>query len=274
MARVLALSSHVAFGSVGLAIIVPALHCLGHEAMAVPTVVLSNHPGYARFAGDAVLPGQMATMLDALEANGWLTDTAAIITGYLPTPAHVREAQSTVERVRRANARAIYLCDPVFGDESEGFYLSESTAAAIRDELWPLATIATPNRFELSWLAGLPVGNPHEARRAAASLGVPTVLATSIPAGEAQLANVLVSGPEATACLVHRRDRAPHGTGDLLSALYLGHVLNGEAPPTALALAAAGVEASVAASGGRDELPLAAAGVLWANTLALPTTSV
>ena len=53
MARVLALSSYVAFGSVGLAAIVPALHWLGHEVIALPTVVLSNHPGYPRFAGES-----------------------------------------------------------------------------------------------------------------------------------------------------------------------------------------------------------------------------
>ncbi len=93
MARILALSSHVAFGSVGLAVIVPALQWLGHEVIVIPTVLLSNHPGYARFAGDPVLPGQIAAMVDALEANGWLADTAAVITGYLPSPAHVGEAQ-------------------------------------------------------------------------------------------------------------------------------------------------------------------------------------
>ena len=90
--------------------------------------MLSNHPGYPRFAGDPVLPGQIAAMVDALEANGWLADTAAVITGYLPSPAHVTEARSAVERVRRANPGALYLCDPVFGDEPEGLYLSEATA--------------------------------------------------------------------------------------------------------------------------------------------------
>ncbi len=145
-------------------------------------MVLSNHPGYPRFAGEAIPAAQIGAMLDALEANGWLADTAAVITGYLPSPAHVAEARSAVERVRRANPGALYLCDPVFGDEPEGLYLSEATASAIRDELLPLASLATPNRFELSWLAGLPVGDPPEARQAAWALGVPTVLATSIPA--------------------------------------------------------------------------------------------
>ena len=74
MARVLALSSHVAFGSVGLAAMVPALHWLGHEVIVMPTVVLSNHPGYARFAGEPIPATQIAAMLDALEANGWLNE--------------------------------------------------------------------------------------------------------------------------------------------------------------------------------------------------------
>jgi pyridoxine kinase len=274
MARVLALSSYVAFGSVGLAAIVPALQWLGHEVMALPTVVLSNHPGYAHSAGEPIPPEQLAAMLDALEANGWLATTDAVLTGYLPTPAHVAVARAAVEHVRRANADMLYLCDPVFGDEPEGLYLSEATASAIRDELLPLCSVTTPNGFELSWLAGLPAGDLAEARQAAWTLGVPTVLATSVAATDNRLANVLVTREEATACFVRRRASAPHGTGDLLAALYLGRILNGESPATALGLAAAGVEASVVASLGRDELPLATVDALWAGAPALPTAPV
>ena len=74
MARVLAISSYVAFGSVGLAAIVPALHWLGHEVIALPTVVLSNHPGYPRFAGEAIPAAQIGAMLDAWRPTaGWRT---------------------------------------------------------------------------------------------------------------------------------------------------------------------------------------------------------
>ena len=274
MARVLAISSYVAFGSVGLAAIVPALHWLGHEVIALPTVVLSNHPGYPRFAGESIPAAQIGAMLEAMEANGWLADTSAVISGYLPSPAHVAEARSAVERVRRANPSALFLCDPVFGDEAEGLYLSEATASAIRDELLPLASLATPNRFELAWLAGLPVGDPPEARQAAWALGVPSVLATSIPASDNRLANVLVQNDAAIACYVRRRESAPHGTGDLLAAMYLGRRLNGETPTNALSAAASAVDASVAASMRRDELPLAAVDALWASARALPTTQV
>ena len=42
-------------GAVGLRIIVPCLEVLGHEVWALPTCVLSTHPGIARPVGDAAL---------------------------------------------------------------------------------------------------------------------------------------------------------------------------------------------------------------------------
>lgn len=274
MARVLALSSQVAFGSVGLSAIVPALQWLGHEVLALPTVVFSSHPGYPRFAGEIVPVAQLTAMLDAIEANGWLADTAAIITGYLPTLDHVRLARSAVQRVRAANAGATYLCDPVFGDEPEGVYLPSEIPGALRDELLPLAAITSPNRFELAWLSGRAVDDPQGARQAAGALGVPAVLATSVPESDNRLANILFQGERALACYVRRRASAPHGTGDLLSAMFLGNHLNDFSPSYCLGAAASAVDASVAASMGRNELPLATAGALWANARVLPAAPI
>lgn len=270
MARVLAISSHVAFGSVGLAAIVPALQWLGHEVISLPTVFLSSHPGYPRFAGAAIPAEQLDAMLDAMTANGWFADTAAVLTGYLPTLEHVRVSRRAIERVVAANPSAIYLCDPVFGDEPEGIYLPNDVAAALRDDLLPLAHVTTPNRFELAWLSGLPVGDLQEAGRAAAALGTPSVLATSVPAVDNRLANVLFKDGKGLACYVRRRTSAPHGTGDLLSAMFLGNHLNNHSSSYCLGASASAVDASVAASMGRDELPLASAGSLWANARVLP----
>jgi pyridoxine kinase len=274
MARVLAISSHVAFGSVGLAAIVPALHWLGHEVIAVPTVVLSSHPGYPRFAGDAVPAERIASMLDAMEANGWFAETAAVLTGYLPSPEHVQVARQAVERVKAANPAAIYLCDPVFGDEPDGVYVPEGIPTALRDELLPIAHVTTPNRFELSWLSGLPIAGPEEARLAAAALPTPQVLATSIQAPDNRLANILFEEERGLACYVRRRASAPHGTGDLMSAMFLGNRLNDFSLAYCLGAAASAVDASVAASMGRNELPLAASGALWASARVLPAAPI
>nr|WP_234827464.1 bifunctional hydroxymethylpyrimidine kinase/phosphomethylpyrimidine kinase [Sinorhizobium meliloti] len=47
------------------------------------------------------------------------------------------------------NPALTYLCDPVVGP---GLYVPEAIAGVMRDQLLPMADIATPNPFELSWL--------------------------------------------------------------------------------------------------------------------------
>jgi pyridoxine kinase len=90
MGRYLVISSQVAHGHVGLSAIVPALQAMGHEVIALPTILLSNHPGHAKVAGFKVEPSVLGQMLDALEANGRLKRVDAVLTGYLPTVDHVR----------------------------------------------------------------------------------------------------------------------------------------------------------------------------------------
>ena len=148
MPRVLAISSHVACGHVGLAAIVPALQALGHDVIALPTVLLSNHPGHAHVAGARVDPDQLRRMLGALEANGWLGDIDAVLTGYLPSVEHVRFAADAVAAVTQANPRAIVLVDPILGDDPKGLYIDVTAAAAIRDTLLPAATT-----IKLRWRA-------------------------------------------------------------------------------------------------------------------------
>lgn len=274
MARVLALSSHVAFGTVGLRVTVPALQALGHEVVALPTVVLSNHPGYTRFSGEQIAPAALEQMVDVLAANGWLAGADAVLTGYLPSEAHVQVALSTVARVREVRPDTFAVCDPIFGDDPEGLYLDPAAAAAIRDHLLPACNMATPNRFELSWLVDAPADSLAAATTAAQALAIPAVLATSIPAGDGSVASVFLSGTERHACVVPQRQAAPHGTGDLLAALFLGHALNGLDPISALGRAAAAVAGSIDASTGKDELSLAGAGTTWARAEALPTTAI
>lgn len=265
MARILAISSQVARGHVGLSIIVPALEALGHDVIALPTVFLSNHPGHAHCAGTAIDPDILHDMLDALKANGWLTGLDAILTGYLPTVEHVAFARRAVEMIRTANPtqHVTYLCDPVLGDDPKGLYIDERAAIAIRSELIPVAGYTTPNRFELSFVSG------HDIRCAkAGSRSIPprihnqdglVIVATSIPsASAAETSNVLISGDTATCTRVPLRRDVPHGTGDLFSALLLAALTENKSHIEALALATSGVDQTLAASTGRDELLISA----------------
>ena len=261
MARILAISSQVARGHVGLSIVVPALQALGHEAIALPTVVLSNHPGHAHVAGTRIEPAVLHKMLDALEANGWLAGIDGVLTGYLPSEAHVAFAAEAVGRARAASPRLIYLCDPVLGDDPKGLYIDEAAARATRDRLIGLADIATPNRFELSYLnsAHATVDVRSAADALNFHLACATTVATSIPSHEpGKTMNAMYSRGATALTSVALREGAPHGTGDLFSALLLSAFLDRPDVFDALALATAGVDAVLAASTGGDELAIAA----------------
>src|SRR6185295_8396773 len=146
MARVLAISSHVARGCVGLAATVPALQRLGHEVWALPTVLLASRPGLGRFVKHDLPSPDLDAMLSALEADGCWTALDAVIVGYFPSHGSVAVAARAIARIKAVNADALVLVDPILGDAGK-LYVATETAAAIRDQLLPLAGIATPNLF-------------------------------------------------------------------------------------------------------------------------------
>lgn len=265
MARVLAISSQVARGHVGLSAIVPALQRLGHEVVALPTILLSNHPGHAHFAGQQIDPELLRRMLGALRQNGWLADIDAVLTGYLPTVEHVRLAAESITTLKHNRPALRIVCDPVLGDDPKGLYIDAAAAAAIRDELIGVADLIVPNRFELAFLSGVDVRDEADAVAALRSLGH-SGLATSIPTSTAgRLSNVLLSDGAMTSVEVTRRAKVPNGTGDLLSALFLGHWLLGGDAAAALSQAVHQLDFIVAASAGADELRLSTPDAAWTS---------
>jgi pyridoxine kinase len=257
VATILAISSQVARGSVGLSVITPALQAIGHSVIALPTILLSNHPGHGTFAGQRTEVALLTRMCDALDANGWLASIDTILSGYLPSPAHVGFVAQTVDCVRRCNPACRYICDPILGDDPKGLYIAADAAAEIRRLLLPLADVVMPNRFELAWLSGLPVTSPADAVAAAQSLSTRTVIATSITLPEGVLATLEIEQNSARFCSVARRASVPNGTGDLLSGLIAGSWNLGRA--------VAAVDVVITASAGHDELQLAPARATWIN---------
>ncbi|MEQ1716669.1 MAG: PfkB family carbohydrate kinase [Hyphomicrobium sp.] len=256
MAKILVISSFLAHGAIGLGVINPAFRALGHTIFAVPAVVLSNHPRHVHVAKAEIPPDALSRMIAALDGNGWLEDLDAVLTGYLPSSAHVSAARDAVLLVRRRSPMAIYVCDPVLGDDPDGLYIAADAAAAIRDRLLPIASAATPNRFELAWLTGEPVTTPAEAVGAALRLGPAVVAATSIPQGESELATLLVAGTETLEATVAKRARVPHGTGDLFAAVLTGLLAEGQPRAAAFETAHRIVDQVVVLSAGQDDLDL------------------
>lgn len=259
MARILALSSWTATGHVGLSAAVPALQALGHHVTALPTIILSNHPGFPHAAGRPVPPADLAAMIDALDLNGWLAGHDALLTGYLPTVEHVSLAAGLAQRLRRLPKPPRIVVDPVLGDDPRGLYIPKQVAEAIRTSLAPLANILTPNRFELSWLTGRPVGSLPDAVAAARGIAR-RVLVTSPPLKGATGILDINDG----AAVLHEVPiipDVPHGAGDVLSGL----VAAGLSPGASLGHLAA----LCAASAGTPHLAIIPSGA-WRNAPLVP----
>lgn len=255
---VIVVSSHVVRGAVGNRAIVFALQQLGFPVWAVPTVVLPWHPGHGPATRIVPEPDQFASLMRDLEAAPWLDEVGAVLSGYLGDAAQAAAVASLVSAVKARNPDALYLCDPVMGDAG-GLYVPEATAVAMRDLLMPLADIATPNRFELEWLAGERLGDNRAVAQAALGMGPTRMLVTSAHALMAgSIGNLLVT-PREVVLAEHRSVRKPpNGTGDLAAALFLARLMEGCSAEKALQMTATAVFEVVARAVKReaDELML------------------
>jgi pyridoxine kinase len=257
MGRVLAISSHVARGHVGLAATVPALQWLGHEVWALPTVLLASRPGLGRFVRHDVPGPSLQAMLLALEADGNWASLDAVFTGYFGSAAAVAVAADAIGRIRHANAKSMVLVDPIIGDAGR-LYVPGETAAAIRDRLLPLADVATPNLFELQWLTGATSGNLDDVARLAGELGPPRVVVTSAAEAHGEITTVLLDRAAVIDRSLTWQKGVPNGAGDLFAGLLLGHLLNGLATGAAFEASLTALDRVLKASSGRDVLQLAA----------------
>lgn len=255
---VIVVSSHVARGSVGNRAAVFALETLGHPVWAVPTVMLPWHPGHGRATRIVPPTEQFAAFMADLERAPWLGEVAAVLSGYLGEPGQVEAVASLVETVKARNPKALYVCDPVIGDKG-GLYVAEALATGIRDRLLPLADIATPNRYELEWLAGAVADDMRSTMAAALGLGPATMLVTSAPAMMANgTGNLLVTQTQALLAEHRTVERPPNGLGDLSAAVFLARLLAGHTPSKALQSTTAAVYEILARTSkrGGDELQL------------------
>lgn len=256
---VIAISSHVVRGSVGNRAAVFALETLGHPVWSLPTVLMPWHPGHGPSTRMVFPDETFARVIDDLIASPKLGEVKAVLTGYFGSPEQPAAVARLVAALKERNPDLLYVCDPVMGDAG-GLYVPEKTAAAIRDHLIPLATLATPNRFELGWLSGAALEDNSQIIDAALSLGPPKMLVTSAFAMMVGgTGNLFLSGRHALLAEHRAIGNPPNGLGDLLAAVFLSRLLSGMEEEKALQLATASVFELIArtARRGSDELTLA-----------------
>ena len=255
---VIVVNSQVARGSVGGRAAVFILERLGFRVWFVPTVSLPWHPGHGPSTRIRPDEATFGAFVNDLAGAPWLGEVAGVMTGYLGAASQAGPVAELVDAVKNANPATLYLCDPIIGD-SDGLFQPEAVGVAIHDLLLPRADIATPNRAELAWLTGKPLSDNEQLIAAARGLGPREMVVTSAFAGEGRIGNLLVEPKNASLVSHLQIEAVPHGSGDMLSALYFAHRLDGRDPAVSLERAAAATLGLIGL--GRhldtDEMPLA-----------------
>ena len=265
--NILSIQSSVAYGHVGNSAAVFPLQRLGVEVWSVNTVHFSNHTGYGSWRGPVFPAEAVSDIIRGIEERGVLPLCDGVLSGYLGDASLGQVIVEAFYRVKAANPRATYCCDPVMGDVGRGFFVRPGIPEFMRQIAIPAATIVTPNQFELEFLAGGSVsdlGSVLEAIANVRALGPEIVLVTSLrrsdaPAGQIEVLAVDQSGAYAIATPLLPLN--VNGAGDTAAALFFAHWLLTGSTREALQLSVNAVfallEATVAA--GAREIQLIAA---------------
>ena len=267
--RFLSLQSHVAYGYVGNRAAAFPLQRLGHEVWAVNTVEFSNHTGYGAWRGRTAPAEQVAEIVRGIEDLGALKICDALLTGYVGDAQLADVVMDTARRVRAANPKAVWCCDPVLGDTDTGIYVKPGIDTFFRERAIPAADLVTPNHFELEHLTGARISTIDGALSAAHRLlgaGPRLALITSLLRSDGPTNSIEM--------LAVGRDRAwriatpligfpiaPNGTGDAVAALFTAHWLESGDVAQALGRAASSIFAvlEVTSEMGARELQIVAA---------------
>jgi pyridoxine kinase len=268
---VISVQSHVASGHVGNAAAEYPLRRLGFDVACVHTTLLAHHPGHGAFCGTVVAPETVRAVLDGLAAHGVFAGCEALLSGYLGSAATGLAVADAWGAIRRANPQAFYCCQPVIGDADEGVYVAAELPVLFRDRLMPAAGAVIANAFEVGQLSVMDVLDPKSAKAAATAIrarGPAVVIVTSVPipeSGGAEIGNLLATEDGCWLIAVPKLEIAAKGTGDFLSAVWLGHFLSLRDPLAALREALTLTQSAVvlAHRTGAVELPVV-------ETMALP----
>lgn len=265
--NILSIQSWVAYGHVGNSSAVFPLQRLGAEVWAVNTVQFSNHTGYGAWRGQVFPESLIRDCVAGIAERGVLGRCDAVLSGYMGDAAIGEAILDAVARVKAANPAAVWCCDPVIGDVGRGVFVRPGIPEFFRDRALPAADIATPNQFELEWLAGGPVRGLAEAKAAVAALqarGPRCVLVTSLRLEDTPADAVDLLAAEAGGFWRLRTPLLPiavNGAGDAIAALFLLHRLRSGAAAPALSAAASstwGLLRRTAEAGSREILTVAA----------------
>ncbi|MCU9950737.1 pyridoxal kinase PdxY [Pseudomonas sp. PDM13] len=233
--HLLSIQSHVVFGHAGNRAAVFPVERLGVNVWPLNTVQFSNHTQYGQWTGEVLSPKQVPVLVEGIAAIGELGNCDAVLSGYLGSAAQGREILEVVARIKQANPRALYLCDPVMGHPEKGCIVAPEVSTFLLEEAAAVADLLCPNQLELNSFAGRRPTSLEDCvgmARALLARGPKAILVKHLdyPGRAAEDFEMLLVSAEGTWHL--RRPllafpRQPVGVGDLTSGVFLARLLLG-----------------------------------------------
>ncbi|MCR4523433.1 MULTISPECIES: pyridoxal kinase PdxY [Bosea] len=245
--NILSIQSHVAYGHVGNASATFPMQRLGVDVWPIHTVQFSNHTGYGSWKGRVFDGGMIDEVMDGIAERGVLGSCDGVISGYMGSADIGHAILSAVERVRAANPKALYCCDPVIGDVGRGVFVRPGIPEFMREQAVPAADIVTPNQFELELLTDVEIKTIADAHRAVEALrdaGPKVVMVTSLVTEETPGDSIDLMAADAKGSWRVRTpklDVSVNGAGDAIAALFFTHYLREESAAAALSKAASSI---------------------------------
>mgnify|MGYP005837073307 CR=1 FL=1 len=232
MNDVISVQSSVAYGYVGNRAAVFTLETLGFTVIQINTVQFSTHAGYKQFSGEILSAQHIEALFNSLEYANLTQNSTALLSGYLGNVDIGKVLLQQIKKFKAINPNFMYCCDPVMGDTPHGLYVKPEIADFYMHEAMYETDILIPNHFEASYLSGIAIETEYDAKKAVEILhekGPKIILITSYKASTASNIGFFLSNGNTYAVLETPRiyfSNTPHGTGDLVSALFLGHYLS------------------------------------------------
>ena len=232
--RALTIAGSDSGGGAGIQADLKVFFALGCHGMSALTALTAQNTVEVT-AIHEVPPDFVTQQIDAVVSD---IGVDALKTGMLASAAIVEAVATTVKGHGLDNL----VVDPVFVSKHRDHLLAGDAVGALKDQLFPLANLITPNLYEASGLIGREVSTLAQMKDAARELhglGPRNVL---IKGGhledEADAVDVLYDGAELVELRGPRFDtKDTHGTGCALSAAVAARLAHGDTVPAAVAFA-------------------------------------
>lgn len=230
---ILSIQSHVTYGYVGNRAATFPLQRMGHEVWTVNTVQFSNHTGYGHWKGEIFSADHIQNVITGMDELCVLPQCEALLSGYLGDRSIGEKVLDAVKLCKKRNPKLIYLCDPVMGDQHRGIFVKPAIPDFMQHEAVKAADILTPNHFEMELLSGQKIQTLIDAYAACRNLAahprqiiiITSLIRENTPKNTLEVFLYSQNGCYLIQTPLLAFPKAIHGTGDLFSALYLGHYL-------------------------------------------------